>query len=413
MRPLFLKYFNRFRQWGDFVTDHLPGLAPVKDFPPHFWRPDLGDAIALGATFLVTAVISAWSFHERGRLSIISYWDGPNYIYAGITLYNIPPDNPWTRSFRYPPSYFACHLPGFPLTIRLFSTICFFNYRIGAHLAIIVNSLACVYAFRRLLWIYNAVADPVHSACLLSVIPLRYVIYHTVGASEPLYLCYCYLSFIFLKTNRLVPLLLAIVGAWITRIEGLALWGTIGLCYCLRFDIPRAIVVSFGLIAPLGIMYMHHLRFGNWNAYISFNQGHNGLIQWPMFHELVYNCQHSHDLLYTLSALTLYLPFIIGTVLLFTVSVPFGIFSTVYVVLVSLLFHLDLYRYALSGGIFAILIGFDEIWSSKEFKKAMPWFFPAYLIVAVWYAVHQIHSNVAPPWFVTTVLNSVAKAKPK
>jgi hypothetical protein len=214
------------------------------------------------------------------------------------------------------------------------------------------------------------------------------------------------LAFIFLKTNQLAPLLLAIIGAWITRIEGLALWGTIGLCYCLRLDIPRAFVVSFGLIAPLGLMYMHHVRFGNWNAYISFNQGHNGLIQFPMFHELIGNCRNSHDLVYTLSALTLFVPFIIGTVLLFTVSVPFAIFSTVYIVLVSLLFHLDLYRYSLSGGIFAVLVGFDEIWSSKEFKRAMPWFFPPYLVIAVWYAVHQIGSNAAPSWFVANVLKT-------
>lgn len=49
----------------------------------------------------------------------MSDWGGPNDLYAGATLYDIRPYNPWTPHFRFPESYFACHLPGDPLVIRL------------------------------------------------------------------------------------------------------------------------------------------------------------------------------------------------------------------------------------------------------------------------------------------------------
>jgi hypothetical protein len=388
------------------LNSFLPGLSPINDFPPDFWRPELGDLFALGATAIVTLVIWVIMIYSRGYLSVVAYWDGPNYIYAGMTLYHIPPDYLWQAYFEYPPYYFACHLPGFPLAIRLFSTILFNRFVAGTHLAIFVISLLGVYVFRRLLLIYDAVKDPTLTSILLSIVPIRYVLYHTVAASEPLFLLYCYLAFIFLKTNRMIPLFLSICGATVTRIEGLAIWGTVGLCYLLRLDLKRAIVVGFTLIAPLSVMGLHRLRFGDWLAYIHFNQGHNSLIQFPPFHEPRGAMAGSQDTDYIISSLSLFLPFIIGTILVFPVCVPFGIFSFVYVWFTSLLFHLDLYRYAIPGCVFAFLVGFDEVWSSQAFTLGSRWFIPCYLILVFWYAVGQVGSNVAGDWFVQAVLET-------
>jgi hypothetical protein len=231
-------------------------------------------------------------------------------------------------------------------------------------------------------------------------------VYHTVGASEPLFLVYVCFAFIFLKTNQTLLLFVSIAGACVTRIEGLALWGTIGLCYCLRFDILRAIVVAFDLIAPGAVAALHYYRFGDWKAYYRFNQGHNSLLHFPPFSEIIDHARGSSNVKYHISALSLVAPFTVGTLLLFPVSVPFAIFALVYLVFSNSLFHMDIYRYALPGYVFALIVGFDEVLASKPAKKALLWLSLPFLTVALSYAVGQMESNRAPPWFTEEAIRS-------
>jgi hypothetical protein len=384
----------------------LPGVSPLPSLPDGFWRLDRGDAGSMCAMMATTLAIWAIMFTLRGRFSIACYWDGPNYLYAALTLYHIPPENPWTIYFRYPPSYFACHMPGYPLLIRLLAELTIHRFVIAAHLSILLTSILLCYAFRRLLIAYDAVRSPVWSAVLLSIIPLRFVIYHNVCASEPLFLCYCYFAFIFLRVNRLLPLFLCICGACVTRVEGLVLWGTVGLVYLLRVDIIRAAVIAGALIAPAAVLRFHAKRFGDWLAYLHFNQGHNGLLRWPPFHDIVKHGRRSDDVKFHYSTLYLFVPFAIGTILVFGAAVPLGIFAAVYVVFSASLFHIDLYRYALPGYVFAVLVGFDELWASAAFKKAAIWLVPIYMALVGKYSIGQLRSNIAPDWFLKSVLSA-------
>ncbi|OHS98614.1 hypothetical protein TRFO_34986 [Tritrichomonas foetus] len=390
-----------------FFEKIFPNLAPTQTLPQNFWKLDRHDLINI---FLMTAmIVISWisSFSLSNFYSVISYWDGPNYIYASMCLYNVPPDNLWTIYFKYPPSYFACHLPGFPLAIRLASTLFLNNFALGAHAAILIISCLLTYVFRRLLIIYNCSNDPAFVSTLLTIFPLRLSIYHTVGASEPLFLLFVCLAFIFFKTNQMVPLCLSISGACITRIEGLAIFGTIGLCYLFRFDILRAISVSTCILAPASLLLLHHLKFNDYLAYLHFNQGHQGLIKFPPFHEIFGQFKGgASNIVYLNSTLSLYIPFFIGTVLLYFVSVPFAIFSTVYTIYVSLLFHLDIFRYAIPGYVFALFVGFDPIISSPAFKRAMIYFVPFFVPFLLYHTSNQIRSNAAPSWFTQQVLNS-------
>ena len=74
---------------------YLPNLEPVSSIPQNFWRLDSKDLINIGIMAAFIIIIWILSFLQYGSLSVISYWDGPNYIYAGICLYNVPPDNLW------------------------------------------------------------------------------------------------------------------------------------------------------------------------------------------------------------------------------------------------------------------------------------------------------------------------------
>jgi hypothetical protein len=390
----------------DFFQRVLPGLAPLPAYPPKFWALDQGDYMGLGSMASIILFLWLVALASGGKYAVISYWDGPNYIYAGMTLYHIPPDNLWTKSFRYPPSYFACHLPGFPLAIRLFATLCFNQFLIGAHLTILVVSLLHIYLFRRVLWIYDAVVNPALSALFLSFIPIRMIVYHTVGAREPLFLVFVYLAFIFLKVNKTFPLFLSTAGACITRVEGLILSGTVGLCYCLRLDIVRAFVIGLDLLAPASVLLLHHFRFGDWKAYYHFNQGHNALLHFPPGFELRDGAVGNSDVQYHLSALSLFAIFAVGTLLVFPVSVPFGIFTLVYLIFSSSLWHIDLYRYALPGYIFAIFVGFDELWSSSTMASAMVGLSLLIALPTLCYGMGQLMTNVAPSWFTGVVLSS-------
>ena len=189
----FLPYFGTFYR----------SLFPVSNPPKNFWRINYDD---IKCFFLMAfTTISVWfaSSLTGSSTSVVCYWDGPNYVFAGITLYDISRDNPWTRTFNYNPSYFACHLPGFPLLIRLCAFFTIGNYLYADYMAILVSGFLLCYSFRRVLIIYGCVDNPLYSTLLISIFPMRLFIYHSVGASEPLFISFVCFSFIFYKYDKL------------------------------------------------------------------------------------------------------------------------------------------------------------------------------------------------------------------
>jgi hypothetical protein len=204
-----------------YLVSFWRSLAPTSKVPDSFWAVDFQDlkcfAAMLGSTFAVwLGVLMTGPF-----ASIVCYWDGPNYVYAAITLYNIPNDNPWGQAFHYEPSYFACHLPGFPLLIRLWGFFTVGNYYLADLLAILTSALLMSYSFRRLLVAYRCVANPTYTTILLALIPMRLVIYHSVGASEPLFIAEICFALVFFKLDSFTGTLLSVWAACITRIEGM------------------------------------------------------------------------------------------------------------------------------------------------------------------------------------------------
>jgi hypothetical protein len=120
-----------------FLERRLPCLLPLGDAIPGLWRLDRTD-LELFAV-LLGSILTAWvlSLASGSLFTVFGYWDGPNYVYVARTWYSIPPNNPWTVSLRYPPSYFACHFPGFPLVIRLFTFLTSGCYWTGDLLAVL------------------------------------------------------------------------------------------------------------------------------------------------------------------------------------------------------------------------------------------------------------------------------------
>jgi hypothetical protein len=364
------------------------------------------DLIAFSAMLFVT--LGTWlSVAMSGPFSsVLAYWDGPNYLYAGVTLYNIPPYNPWTRNFNYPPSYFACHLPGYPLLIRLCSLFCVNNYVLGFHFSILIPGLAFSYSFRRLLIATAAVRDPTFTTILASFIPMRIVIYHSVGASEILLLTFVCLAFIFYRTNSFVPMLLCVWGSCVTRIEGMVIGAVIGFCYLIQFKIRRALGMFLTFAAPLGVVGLHKWRFDDSLAYLHFNQESQHLIGWPPFKELLGLGSDQNEFT-AHSFVANYVLFALGCALTLTKSIPIGLFATAFAGYVSLLHHIDIYRYALPGAVFALLVGFDGFWGSDIGKMTCMITLPFYTLLLVIYTKGQIHSNKAWPAFMEELMEQI------
>lgn len=365
------------------------------------WKLDKFDYIYFVIYLITFFFIWICSSFARDFYSLLSYWDGPNYVYAAKTFYDIPNDNPWGKYFKFPKYYFACHLPGFPIVIKIFAILLFGNYWVGDVLAILSTSLLSIYLFRRLLLVYNCVKYIRWTTLLFLFLPIRMVIYRNVGASEPLYISFIFLSLIFYKLNKKMYMIFAMWGASFTRIEGLSIVGTIGLCYLLKFDILSAIFTSLGFLGFIFILLFHQYKFGDFTAYFKFNQGGQGLLNYP-FSNIINN---SYSTINRYKFLTQHLIMLIGLINIYNISLPFSIFSTIYFIYSTSLNHMDVYRYSLPGYILCLLVGLDVIWSSSLFKKHFLSISLFYLFALFFYSIGQITTNICGHNFLNEVMN--------
>src|SRR5262249_13111471 len=145
------------------------------------------------------------------------YWDGPPYLYVAKTLYQVPEDHPFVP-YDLPRAYFANHLPLYPLLVRALTPLALGSYPAALLLATLATSVAAAVLFYELLVRWQLVASPLWTAPLFCVLPPRWVIYHAVGATEPLFFCCVFAAFLALRAERPWLVLLASLAASLTRI---------------------------------------------------------------------------------------------------------------------------------------------------------------------------------------------------
>jgi hypothetical protein len=276
LRPVPSFVAPRVKPFAPYFTSFFRSLDPVYQACPSFWSLDADDAICFAVMLLSTLLVWFAILITGPFASVVSYWDGPNYVYAAITLYDIPAENPWTTSFNYDPSYFSCHLPGFPLLIRFWAFFTVGNYYFADILAIVSSSLLLSYSFRRLLLAFGCCASPTYSSCLLAFVPMRLVIYHSVGASEPLFIAGVCFSLIFYRFDNLTGVLFSVWLCCLTRIEGMAVGFAIGVCFVLRLRIAEGFAMFLTFAVPVALMVLHRAMFGDALSYMKFNKDHQG-----------------------------------------------------------------------------------------------------------------------------------------
>lgn len=321
----------------------------------------------------------------RDSSLIFRYWDGPNYLYVAKTLYNIPIDHPFVP-YNTTPAYFACHLPLYPLVIRLFALP--LGYLSGMLTATMFCTGIATVLFYYLLSETKAVTSPFWSAVVSLFLPIRWLIYHSVGASEPLFLALVFGSMLAFTRKR-YALAFALCGlSATTRIVG-ALFGLgylLLLIHQKRWKlIPLLAIVPIPLLLTFGF---YAWRFGDFWAYFHWNAKllHAKPLEVLMAYAGNNNTQHAE--LY----LTMYVLYGLGTLLLwrwplfFWYALPFYIFNL-------FIYHEDLSRYYISIAPFALVVAFDQALSSKAFKII----FPLLLYGLYLYSWPLVQANVLVP----------------
>ena len=310
----------------------------------------------------VASCLAVYAPFWTGDASIlVRYWDGPNYLYVAKTLYDIPAEHP-LADYGEPPGYFACHLPLYPLAIRLLS---FLGYPAGMLAATVLFTVLATLVFYQLLIESKAVAHPLWSALVSLFLPARWLLYHSVGATEAPFLLLVFLSMLaYLRGHYAAAFLLAGISG-ITRITGLLL-GLVYLVMLLREKRWSKVPLLALVAAPVLLLFtFYHYQFGDFFAYFSENAR---LLRWRpadvYFAILGMGDAHSAEFHFVLYGI-----YGIGVLLLWRFPLFFA-YSAVFYLFNLFLFHDDVSRMMIPIAPFALIVAYDPIIRTRAFAVA-------------------------------------------
>lgn len=291
---------------------------------------------------------------------IYRYLDGPLYMYVAKTLYVVPTVTP----FNLPDYYYACHLALYPLLMRAFS---FLGYDKSMVLIAIAASTLATLVFYRLLTDFKYSVNPFWASLVFIFFPARWLLYHSIGASEPLFILLVLASLYCYKKDRyLVAFVLAGLAS-ITKIFGLLMLASYLLLLLYerkyRYLPYLAIIPAF-----LGLNFLvYQFTFGDFFAYFKWNGGFLKAV--PFMNVLApaaVGKTNDAELF-----IGFYVLYVLGALRLWKRPELWS-FSLVYVGFMAFVQHPDVSRYLLPAAPFALIVAFDDIISRKEFMLVFP-----------------------------------------
>lgn len=320
--------------------------------------------------FLMLAMSLAVLLPFRNDIStVFRFWDGPLYIYVAKTFYNIPIDHPF-QEYNLPPVYFASHLPLFPILIRVTSLLTFGDLLIAGLVLSLLCSVLSSVLFLHLLTKGKLVTFPFWTAILFCFFPPRWLMFHSVVASEPLFLCLILAAFLAYETDHPFLVMIFVLLASVTRITGTLLIPVFALIYIWKKRYSSAFLILVSAAGILATFTLYAYRFGDFWAYFHWNAGQHKIIDphpFAIFRLYAKNINfHSTELyFYT------YVLYAAGTLLLWKRKDLF-IYGAVFFVFHTFVYHVDLSRYILMLAPFSLLIGFDPVLRLKYVRWVTP-----------------------------------------
>jgi hypothetical protein len=226
----------------------LTGLAAAT----RGWRekhPDLTAFLTIfGFNLLLSLIFKGKVAIETGSVDMLArYWDGPEYIVIANNFYD--PREPllqlsdFGEHSRY---YWAAHFPGFSVAIMLFKPL--FGWVWSPLIVQFLAAVGFAFFFYKLVREFGYSEHPVWLALVALVLPVRWLIYHNVGGSEPLFMFFFILAIYEFKKDRYWLAGLAGFAAVFTRPPGMFLWG--GFMLFLAFEAAVRMWNEQGLSLP-------------------------------------------------------------------------------------------------------------------------------------------------------------------
>jgi len=296
-----------------------------------------------------------------GRMDVIyRYLDGPLYMYVAKTLYIIPAANP----FNLPAYYFACHLALYPLFIRAFS---FMGYDKSMVFVTIAASTLATMVFYQLLKEFKYSANPFWASLVFIFFPSRWLLYHSVGASEPLFILLILASVYCYKKDWYVPAFTLAGLASVTKIFGVLM--LLSYVALLVYE-KKNRYLPYTLIIPafLALNFLaYQYAYGDFFAYFKWNGGFMKPLPFMNFFAPASVGKTNDAELF----MGFYVIYILGALRLWKRPELFS-FSLAYLAATAFVQHPDVSRYLLPAAPFALIVAFDDIISRKEFMLVFP-----------------------------------------
>lgn len=370
--------------------------------------------IITGATLLLSILI--WLPHyfqlklfnldfSNGINTIYRNYDGVEYITIAKSFYNKTVIS--GLPFSFPANYYASHFPGYSIFILILSPLLGF---LKSMLAVsIIFTILSSFAFYMLVKNLGLAKNSLYLSLLFLVLPARWLVVHSVGSAEPIFIFFTIASLLlFMRYEKEKSSLLiwgsavAAAMAQLSRPPGLLLFLSLSLFIHIKLfkalkisGIKKAILDHLNyyplLLVPLtllGIFLLYSINLGDfWGYFHSGDNIHLGL-PYQVFNKAAPWVGEIwlEDVIYVFL-----LGFLGGFYLIKQKLFILGTFVLVYLLATICVAHRDIARYSLPIFPF-LLIAFEKVLSSREFKIALLIILPAIYL----YAQNFILGNTAP-----------------
>ena len=310
------------------------------------------------------------------------YWDGPSYLTIARDGYRSGQGNPLARDPAKPPYYLA-HLPTYPALVRLLSFIGYERALLAA--SILSAALAAILFFRlaRDVWKLDS---PLYLSVVFLFATPRWLVYRSVGASEPLFLALVLASVLCFERERFLLASLAGALAAVTSPTGILIYPAFALLLFLRGRRREQLWLLAIPAALFAYLFYCQQRFGSALAAVEPHlYKFTSLVPFHFLSWLFDVGLHQQAEFYILLALV----YAVGISRLrrFPVPMAYAAFQFGFVVLLD---SEDWSRYFLPMMPFALILGFQDILRSRAFR----WSLPVFIALSTYYAWNAIPLNL-------------------
>lgn len=328
-------------------------------------------------------------------MSIYKHYDGPLYVIVAKTFYDSEKIRNLKLETNLNEKYFAAHLPGYPILIRLVKEVGGWGkleYLKSMIVSSLLSTVFLVMFFYFLLKKFNLTKNPLILSIIFLFLP-RFLVVRSVGAPESLFILLIFLSLYFFEKERFW--LAGLFGglATITKTPGILLFFGYSLVFVERLIKEKKINWYWlgVLLIPLSLISLfafYWKQYGDLLAY--FNSGDNIHLVYPFS---VFNFQKSWVGTAWLEDVIFYF-FLYGLAVINLKNTKyrsFFYFSLIFFLAIVFVEHRDINRYALPLWPMAI-ISFERFFTSKKFLIIFLILLPAIFF----YAISFLQYNIMP-----------------